>query len=367
MMTRREFGLGAMGAFAFRSARAGRSANTSRSADTSRSAKASRSVIPAPLEREASAERPALAERALRGVFIILTTPFTATGEVDWQDLAGEALFCERCGVQGVVWPQGSSNVKSLSDAERLEGMRVLATATRGKRIALVLGVQGPNTREMLDYVRQAEALEPDALIAMPPTATHPVDQTADYFRALAYATRRPVIVQTSGGGDTAPSVELIVDLAREFPHVAYVKEESAPLVERMKAEIKQRPPLKGVFGASLGSGWLYEMRLGLDGVITGMGMYPDLMAAIWSMHERGDTDGVRDAYSRFLLMRNAAQQIPGADLYLFKKRGIFKTTANRTGGAAAWKIVNQQLTPDAIAEVEYRFKALAPYLKVTT
>jgi len=121
------------------------------------------------------------------------------------------------------------------------------------------------------------------------------------------------------------------------------------------------------VFGASLGAGWLYEMRLGLDGVITGMGMYPDLMTAIWSLHARGDADGVRDAYGKFLLMRNVAQQIPGSDLYLFKKRGIFKTTVSRTGGAAAWRTVNVELASDAIAEIEFRFEALKPYLKVTS
>lgn len=311
--------------------------------------------------------REALAERALRGVFIILTTPFTASGEVDWADLARETRFCARCGTHGVVWPQGSSGVANLTKAERLRGMEVLADAVRGQSIALVLGVQGHDTAEMLEYTRAANALSPSALIAMPPSGGRSMDDYREYFRALAEATQRPVIVQTSGGArDLAPTVDLIVDLARDFPHVAYVKEESAPLVERMKAEIRQRPPLKGVFGASLGSGWLYEMRLGLDGVITGMGMYPDLMAAMWSMHEGGDLDGVRDAYAKFLLMRNAAQQIPGTDLYLFRKRGIFKTTASRTGGSAAWKVVNQELTPDAIAEIEYRFAALKPYLKGT-
>ena len=96
----------------------------------------------------------------------------------------------------------------------------------------------------------------------------------------------------------------------------------------------------------------------------TGMGMYPDLMARIWSLHEAGDADGVREAYSRFLLMRNVSQQIPGADLYLFKKRGIFKTTATRTGGAAAWKVKMTDLSADEIAEIDYRFAALKPYLK---
>jgi len=306
--------------------------------------------------------------KKMRGVFIILTTPFTASGEVDWEDLAREARFVDRSGAHGNVWPQGSSGVANLTKAERLKGMQVLAEASRGSNASLVLGVQGRDTAEMLEYAHAAEALAPDALIAMPPSAAHSIDEYREYFRALARVTSRPIIVQTSGGArDLAPTVDLIVELAREFPHVAYVKEESAPLVERMKAEIRQRPPLKGVFGASLGSGWLYEMRLGLEGVITGMGMYPDLMARIWEMHEHGDAAAARDAYGKFLLMRNAAQQIPGTDLYLFKKRGIFKTTVSRTGGAAAWKTVNVELAPDAIAEIEFRFEALKPYLKVTS
>jgi len=303
--------------------------------------------------------------KPMRGVFIILTTPFTAAGEVDWEDLASETIFCDRCGAHGAVWPQGSSGVANLTKGERMRGMEVLAAAARCKAIALVLGVQGRDTAEMLEYARRAEALDPDALIAMPPSGAHSIDEYRDYFRALARVATRPVILQTSGGArDLAPPVDLIVELAREFPHVAYVKEESAPLVERMKAVVGHRPPLKGVFGASLGAGWLYEMRLGLDGVITGMGMYPDLIARIWALHERRDADAVREAYSRFLLMRNVSQQIPGADLYLFKKRGMFKTMTTRSGGAAAWKARTFELAADEIAEIEYRFAALAPYLQ---
>ena len=317
-------------------------------------------ALPAP-SRAADAK----GAKPMRGAFIILTTPFTAAGDVDWDDLAREAVFVDRCGCHGIVWPQGSSGVANLTKAERLRGMTVLEDTVRGKAVALVLGVQGKDTAEMLQYAQHAETLAPDALIAMPPSAARSIDEYRDYFRALARATSRPVFIQTSGGArDLPPTVELIVELAREFPHMAYVKEESAPLVERMKSEIRQRPPLKGVFGASYGVGWLYEMRLGLDGVMTGMAMYPDLMARIWTMHEQGDAAGVREAYSRFLLMRNVSQQIPGADLYLLKKRGIFKTTASRSGGAAGWTVKANGLTADEIAEVDYRFAALTPYLK---
>jgi 1-pyrroline-4-hydroxy-2-carboxylate deaminase len=306
--------------------------------------------------------------KAMRGAFMILTTPFTDAGDVDWDDLAREVRFVDQSGAHGIVWPQGSSGVANLTKEERLRGLEVLAKANQGRKPALVLGVQGRTTEEMLEYARRAEALAPDAMIAMPPGAAKSLDEYREYFHALAQVTRRPIFIQTSGGAkDLPPSVDLIVELARAHPHLAYVKEESAPLVERMKAELKQRPPIKGVFGASYADGWLYEMRLGLDGVMTGMAMYADLMARMWELHERGDAERVRDAYSRFLLMRNINDSIPGAELYVMQKRGIFKTATTRTGGAAAWKPKALTLSPDAIAEIDFRFAALKPYLSTAS
>jgi dihydrodipicolinate synthase/N-acetylneuraminate lyase len=307
------------------------------------------------------------AAKPLRGAFMILHTPFAADGMVDWEDLAREVAFVDRAGCQGVVWPQGSSGVATLTRDERLRGMEALAKAVQGKKVALVLGVQGRDIEEMLGYVERAEALAPDAVIAMPPTSASTLDDYRRYFRALAGAAHRPVILQTSGGARAlVPPVEMIVELAREFPNCGYVKEESAPVLERMREEVRQRPPMRGVFGASLGVGWLYEMRLGLDGVITGNAMYADLMARMWDLHTRGRSDELRDAYSRFLLMRNLDEQIAGTSLYVMKKRGIFKTTVTRAAAPVPGqpaKVNHVTLPPDAIEEIEYRFAALAPYL----
>lgn len=309
----------------------------------------------------------AAATKAMRGAFMILNTPFTATGAVDWDDLAGEAAFVDRAGCQGVVWPQGSSGVATLTKDERVKGMEVLARAMQGKRGALVLGVQGKDTSEMLEFARRAEALGTDAMIAMPPTAATTLDDYRAYFRALAPVTSRPVIVQTSGGArNLIPSTDLIIDLAREFPHMAYVKEESEPLNDRLRAEVAARTVMKGIFGANLGVTWLYQLRLGVDGVITGNAMYADLMAKIWSLHEEGKAEALRDAFSKLLLMRNLEEQIPGASLYIMKKRGVFKTTVRRTSAPAsgtAPKLSKFEPTEVEKAEIEYRYAALQPYL----
>ena len=110
------------------------------------------------------------------------------------------STFVDRGGCSGIVWPQGSSSVATLTKDERLHGMEVLAKAAKGKRLTLVLGVQGKDTAEMLEYARRADALGTDAMIAMPPTTGKSMDDYRAYFRALGGATTRPSIVQTSGG-----------------------------------------------------------------------------------------------------------------------------------------------------------------------
>ena len=305
--------------------------------------------------------------KALRGAFIILNTPFTAKGDVDWDDLIREVEFVDRAGCHGIVWPQGSSSVNQLTKDERMHGMEVLARAVQGKRIALVLGVQGKDVNEMREFATRAEALGPDAVIAMPPSTGTSMDEYRAYFQTLAAATRRPVFVQTSGGArDLPPTTDLIIELAKQFPHFGYVKEESQPLIPRLKAELQARPAMKGVFSASFAEGWLYELRLGIDGVITGSGMYGDVLARIWNAHEKGRDEEARDAYSKFLLMRNLEEQLPGTGLFIMKKRGIFKTAVRRTtapSGDAPAKLSEFKPSDVELAEIEFRFAALKPYL----
>ena len=296
--------------------------------------------------------------KPMRGAFMILSTPYTSSGPVDYEDLAGEVDFLDKVGVEGMVWPQNSSEQAYLTEDERMRGMEILASAARGKRATLVLGVHADDTQGMLRYARHAEALEPDAMIAIPPNNAASQDDYREYYRALCRTTSRPVFIQTSGGTrGMPPSVELIVELAREFPHFGYVKEEHEPVFERMKALAAQRPnPIKSVFGASYGRAWTYEMRLGLDGTMTGGVMYADVYARIWDLYVERKSDEIREVFSKLLLMLNLDRHIPGVRLYVLKKRGIFKTTKSRRG--------EYSFPPEAVAEIEHNFEALRPYLK---
>ncbi len=298
----------------------------------------------------------ALEENKMRGALMILTTPYDESGEVDYEDLAREVAFCHRAGVQGLVWPQNSSEQRYLSREERIRGFEVLAEANRNRGMALVLGVQAEDTEGMLDYARVAESLEPDGMIAIPPTTANTLSDIRDYYAALCDITNRPVFVQTSGGPDIELTIDFLVALAREFPQCGYIKEEYGQVHDRMLALQEFQPdPIKSIFGATLGRGWLYEMRIGTDGVMTGGAMYADVYAKMWELYQAGDENALRDCYSKLLLIQNLDNLIPGVRLYVMQKRGIFKTTKSRRG--------EYSFSPQQAAEIDYRFEALRPYL----
>jgi len=321
---------------------------------------------------------PAVGDPRVRGPFPILSTPFTESGAVDYEVLAKQAQFVDWCGSPGMIWPQSGDSVDLLTAEEKLRGMEVLAEATRGRRSALCLGVQGKDTAEMLVFAKHAEKLAPAAIISRPLDSGKTEDDLRQYWRALAAVVHRPVIIQTSGGTTykgPAPSVKLLIELARESPYFGYVKEETNPIVPRIKELCAAKPTIKRVFSAMGGFGWLYQARVGSEGLITERAVYADLLARIWELMQSGaDPEALNDVFSKLLLMLNLRETIPGNQLrgyhlYVWKKRGVFKNMLSREYGpkgvVPAKPILQEQaLTHEDIAEIESRFAALKPYLK---
>ena len=298
-----------------------------------------------------SLRAPAAAGKPMRGIFIIMATPYTSDKAIDYEDLANEVNFMDRAGVQGMVWPQLASEYGKLTRPERLEGMRVLAKAAKGKRPALVLGVQAADTGQALEYARAAEALEPDAMIAMPPTKAETVDDFRAYYRALAGVTKRPFFIQTTGGArKVVPEVSLLVELAEEFPNFGYIKEEFQPVGQRMRELARHKPAIKAVFSGNAGKALMYEMRQGFDGTMPGA-PYADVYARIWNLYQSGRQAEARDLFARLLLLINLDSEIPGVRQYAMKKRGVFKTAVSRQ--------VDTSLSKEAQAEIEFNLAAI--------
>jgi dihydrodipicolinate synthase/N-acetylneuraminate lyase len=277
-----------------------------------------------------------------------------------------------------MIWPQSGDSVDLLTVEEKLRGMEVLAERSRTLRSALCLGVQGRDTEEMLLFARHAEKLAPAAIISRPPDSGRTEDEMRQYWHALAKVVNRPVILQTTGGvayQGPVPSVSLLIELAKAFPHFGYVKEEAAPIIPRTRQLVAARPPIRRVFSARGAHGWLYESHLGTEGLITERAVYADVLTRLWNLMNSGeDADAVRDIHAKLMLLFNLGRHLPGGDLrgfqlYLWKKRGVFKNMVSRQYGpnrSIPDKPIFSELklSEDEIAEIDFRFEALKPYLK---
>ncbi|MBQ9813886.1 MAG: dihydrodipicolinate synthase family protein [Thermoguttaceae bacterium] len=328
-------------------------------------------------EGATNAQREVIGDPRVRGPFPILSTPFLESGEVDYETLADQAKFVDWCESPGMIWPQAGDAVDLLTMDEKMQGMEVLAATMKERKTALCLGVQGKDIDEMLVYAKKAEELEPTAIISRPPDDGKTEEDLADYWRALMKVVNRPVIIQTSGGTKykgPAPSLELLIQLGKESPYFGYVKEESAPIEARMQKLVAAKPDIKRVFSAMGGHAWLYQLRLGTEGLITERAPFADVLAAVWRNYQAGDVLAAADAYSKLVLMLNMRESIGGNSLrgftlYIWQKRGVFKNRLSREYGPNS-SIPEKPIISDfklndfQIAELDMRFEAMKPYLK---
>jgi len=301
----------------------------------------------------------AASDKPLRGIFVIAATPYTDSKAVDYKDLAREIEWLDRCGAHGIVWPQRASEYYLLSAEERLRGFDVTADAAKGKKSAVVFGVQGKDTQEAMKYLEHVEKLSPDALIAIPPEKATSLEDYRSYYRTLATATKRPIFIQTTGAGDHQPfvmPVSFILELAAEHPNLGYVKEEQAPVLERMAELQAHKPPMKSVFSGHAGKGMLAEMAQGSDGTMPGAS-YTDVYVQIWDAWQAGDRERAREIFAHLLPLINLDDLAAQGYQYMLYRRGVFRTPISRG--------VRGKLTPALTAEIDYAFAELKPYLRV--
>lgn len=304
------------------------------------------------------------------GFLPIMETPFTEAGAVDYDALETEARFISKCGAKCMIWGQIDD---TLDDDERQKGMDLIMKVSRELPTRICLGVNGRDVDEMVKWARRAEAAGPDWIISRPPANGTSQDIILDYYRALGKIARRPVIIQSSGPGGIYPSTDTVLQLAREFPATfGYVKEESPnghpdQILARQLLYLQNKPPMKVVMSANFARGLLFEMRQGIEGFVSGSGELADVLQNIWNLHLAGRMTELREAYARYALMRNLIDQVPSTMYYLWKKRGVFRSTTVRKGLPyhAERTLVHYTFTPAEVEEIEYRYAALKPYLTV--
>jgi dihydrodipicolinate synthase/N-acetylneuraminate lyase len=300
------------------------------------------------------------AAKPWRGLFPIAQTPFTADNKLDLDCLVAEVGFCNRGGIPGLLWPQGSSGWTTLSEKERLDGAEAMLSAGKGGRTALIIGVQplDGDVNTAIRYARHAARYGADGVVSLPPGIDSgrpekklPLQEHLDYYKALGAATDLPIMVQSHGD----MSVDLIVALYEQVPTLKGLKDETGNTLIRLP-EFKKRTDNKFVVMDANGAIQMLDgMRLGFDGYVPKAGL-ADLSQRVFDLWYAGKHKEAFDMFGRI----QAFQTIPGAMQYILTARGVFKETttirdARRIFGANG-------VTPDEAQRKVIR-EALAQFL----
>lgn len=179
----------------------------------------------------------------LKGTGVAIVTPFAANGVVDYKALSRLVNHIIKGGVEYVVVLGTTGESVNLTKEEKSQVIECVID-TVNKRVPVVLGFGGNNTREIVNSLKvNSDFKGIDAILSVSPYYNKP-NQTGIYehYKAIAKTSPVPIIlynVPGRTGSNMAP--ETTLKLAQEFENIIGIKEASGNLEQCMKI-IKYRP-----------------------------------------------------------------------------------------------------------------------------
>lgn len=237
----------------------------------------------------------------LEGVYPILATPFTETGEVDEPSLRELVRFLLHAEVNGIALFGNASEMYTLLDRERERIAEVVKDEVQG-RVPLVFGSGHTGLEGAVQLSKWAEKAGADALMVLPPYMVKPDGKRmTEYFAAVAKAVDVPIMLQDApiASGVSIP-VAAMVKLSKEFENIAYVKVEAPPTTVKMTEVIEQSEGRLAVFGGLNGNYYYEELCRGAIGTMPAC-EFPDVCVDIYRRFTAGDKEGARELFYRYL------------------------------------------------------------------
>lgn len=173
------------------------------------------------------------------GVGVALITPFTQNGAIDFAALARVVDNLIDGGVDYILVLGTTGETPTLTTDERKALIRFVRDRVAG-RVALMVGIGGNCTREVIATLRTWDLSGYDAILSVNPYYNKPNQEGLyQHFKAIAEASPLPVMLYNIPGRtgvNMAP--ETIARLAKECENIIGVKEASGNLeqMERVKA-----------------------------------------------------------------------------------------------------------------------------------
>ena len=288
-----------------------------------------------------------------RGIFPVVPTPFTESGELDLPSQKRAVDFMIDSGVDGLCILANFSEQFVLSDEEREILTRSILEHVAG-RVPVIVTTTHFSTQVCAARSRRAQEQGAAMLMIMPPyhgaTIRVSEEQVTGFFQRVSDAVDIPIMIQDAPVAGTPLSAQALARMAREIEHVAYFKIETAGAASKLR-------DLIALGGAAVEGPWdgeeaitlLPDLDAGATGSMTGGG-FADGLRPIIEAHRAGKRDEAYRLYERWLPLINYENRQGGilSAKALMKAGGVIACEAPRHPLPAMREEVRQGLLETA-------------------
>jgi dihydrodipicolinate synthase/N-acetylneuraminate lyase len=271
----------------------------------------------------------------IRGILPIAPTPFTESGDVDF-DGQRRVLDCMiDQGVDAICLLANFSEQFLLTDDER-ERLTELGLTHVDRRVPVIVTCSHFSTRIAAERGRRASALGASMLMLMPPY--HGVSLRADedgmlaHFAAVAEAARIPLMVQDAPLSGVQLSVSFLVRLAKSVPVVNSFKIEVPGAAAKLRALIAAGgDAIVGPYDGEESITLMADLDAGAVGTMSSA-LLPDLIKVVLTHYFAGRRAEAAAAYARILPLINFENRQCGlrACKTVMMEGGVIKSDAVR-------------------------------------
>ncbi|MBK1613931.1 dihydrodipicolinate synthase family protein [Rubrivivax gelatinosus] len=273
--------------------------------------------------------------RRYKGVFPVVPTTFTETGELDLASQKRCVDFMIDAGSDGLCILANFSEQFVLSDDDRELLTRTILEHVAG-RVPVIVTTTHFGTRICAERSRRAQDMGAAMVMVMPPYhgATIRVSETQvhEFYSRLSDALDIPIMVQDAPVAGTPMSAAFLARLARETAQVRYFKIETPGAASKLRELIALGgDAIEGPWDGEEAITLWPDLEAGATGAMTG-GAYPDGIRSILDAWTAGRHDEAFQAYARWLPLINCENRQGGilSAKALMKEGGVIACEAPR-------------------------------------
>lgn len=270
-----------------------------------------------------------------RGIFPVVPTTFTESGELDLASQKRCLDFMIDAGVDGLCILANFSEQFSLSDDEREVLTRTSLEHVAG-RVPVIVTTTHYGTSVCAARSKRAQDMGAAMVMVMPPyhgaTFRVPEAQIFEFYARVSDAIGIPIMVQDAPASGTVLSAPFLARMAKEIEQLAYFKIEVPGAASKLRELIRLGgDAIEGPWDGEEAITLLADLDAGATGAMTGGG-FPDGIRPIIEAHRSGDMDRAFELYQRWLPLINHENRQGGilTAKALMKEGGVIACEAGR-------------------------------------